>query len=561
MKSYLAVGVGLLVAACGGTGPGDSPTISTVTPATGTVGTELRIVGTDFQTGAEVLVGDFTATGVAVNGATEIFASVPAGVVADSTYDVTVRNTSGGEITFADAFTAVVPVLSFVNGATRPSGSNGSTVIVEGHAFGDAQGSGQVLFSNGAGGTVVGAIAAADDWTDSFIITTVPAAAADGPILVQTGTGTSNSLDFVITNSAPFSPSAIAWNAGQSIPTAVSGHSATYVPIVDGVGTTVEHIYVIGGAKTDSIPLVDVDYTIIQTDGSISGFSTGTALPAGRAFHRTVSATQFNSKVQRPAGFLFVLGGIETKNGDPVTTVYQVPLNSDGTTGAAVTSTALPAPLHSFGAVVFRSTIYIAGGATTGNVPSDVVYRSEIDTLGNLGAWEALTSLPSARAYHGFGQFGAALYVFGGETGTVDPNDGNYTSNASKTGEVLYAPINLRDGLLPASWTVNGSAMQKSRSKASALIAGSNVFVTAGLYAAAGTASTESIYATLNSNGSVSTFNGATGSNTISALGGINLFNHAAVSYIDATGNARVMVLGGDDVNNPGTKSKAVFYY
>ncbi len=66
----------------------------------------------------------------------------------------------------------------------------------------------------------------------------------------------------------------------------------------------------------------------------------------------------------------------------------------------------------------------------------------------------------------------------------------------------------------------------------------------------------------LNSDGTVASFNGATGSNTISSLtGGINIFNHASVGYTDGSGAFHVLVIGGDDVNAPGTKHTGVFFY
>jgi hypothetical protein len=59
----------------------------------------------------------------------------------------------------------------------------------------------------------------------------------------------------------------------------------------------------------------------------------------------------------------------------------------------------------------------------------------------------------------------------------------------------------------------------------------------------------------------VGSFGGATGSNTLLSEGGVNLFNHAAIAYVDAAGVAHVMILGGDDVNTLGTKRSAVFFY
>ncbi len=93
----------LLVACDDPTGPdpdGPPPTVSAVEPATGTVGTELRITGTNFRAGASVQVGELSATGVDVTGETEVFASVPTGVVADMTYDVAVTNSDETTVTF-----------------------------------------------------------------------------------------------------------------------------------------------------------------------------------------------------------------------------------------------------------------------------------------------------------------------------------------------------------------------------------------------------------------------------------------------------------------------------
>jgi hypothetical protein len=543
------------------TGPkqGPAPTMMTVSPTTGTVGTELRVGGMNFRSGATVQVGDFSAAAAQVSGDTAAFALVPSGVQAGSTYSVKLSNSDGSSVTLPNAFEAVAPTLRFMNSATKPSGNTGSTVIVEGDAFGDVQGPGQVLFSDGAGGTVAAAIAQATDWTNTFIVTTVPAGAATGPVAVMTGTGTSDSLPFTVTQNATLSPSTIHWTQTQDLPAALSGHRAQFVPIDDSTGTTVQYVYVSGGAGDDSLPVSDVNMAVIQQDGSLGSWSPVTALPVGRAFHRMVAATPFNSKVQG-SGYLYAMGGIETKNEQPTTTVYRAQLNRDGTLGSWTEVTSLPAPLHSFGAVLFRSAIYIAGGATTDNAPTASVYRATIDTLGDLSDWQPMPDLPGDRAYFDFQTFGGYLYAVGGDTAAVDPNDGNYTGNSTKLSDVIYAKIDLRSGDVGA-WTLNTSAMQKARSKHSALVAGGTIFVSAGLYAAAGTGSSENSYAQINSDGSVGSFAGATGSNTLQSVTGVNLFNHAALAYVDAAGVAHVMILGGDDVNAPGNKQAAVLFY
>ncbi len=217
-------------------------------------------------------------------------------------------------------------------------------------------------------------------------------------------------------------------------------------------------------------------------------------------------------------------------------------------------------PLRSLGAVVFRSRICVAGGATTDGAPTAKVCRAAIDTLGDLGEWTELESLPSARAAHGFQTFGGYLYSIDGDGGAVAPDDVS-TNQAGRLDQIAYARINLRTGDLLGSWTVNGTSLGKVRSKHSALAAGGDIFVSAGLYAAAEQGSSDNTYAQINADGTVGSFGGAIGSNTLQSAGAGSVFNHAAIVYVEGAGVAHVMILGGDDVNSPGARSAKVFYY
>lgn len=556
--------VAAIVAACGSsdsTAPrGTAPTITSVSPAQGTVGTELTIVGTDFRAGASVSVGGTNADSVQVAGATTVYARVPVGVTAGQSYDVVVTNSDGTKATRAAAFKAVPPTLLYVNGATRPSANSGSTIILEGSGFGDSQGTGQVLFSNGTGGTVASVIATPDDWTDGFIITTVPAGAASGDVVVTTATGTSAPLTFTLSQNAQFSPSTISWTATTPLPVGVSGHSAQFASL-PGVQTA-NVVYVTGGADSTRSPRSDVMFAPIQANGQLGAWTSTAALPSPVAFHASVVATAFNSRVKTTgAGYIYVLGGENDSTGVPTATIYRGALATDGTVSAWTTAGQLPVALHSLGAVIFRGDLYIAGGSTTGNAPSNAVYRARIDSLGVLGSWQAQPSLPSKRSYSALLQFGGALYTVGGDSSAATPNDSSVTGGM-RMSELDYAKINLRTGdLAVAGWTLNGSSLSKATSKHTAVAAGGSILVTAGLYNGATTGSSEESYAQFNSDGSVASFNGATGSKTIASAGGKDLFNHAAVAYVDASGVAHVLVLGGDDVNAPGKKRAEVWFY
>lgn len=563
-SAYVALALAGALAACNSsTAPsGSAPTLLSVSPTTGTVGTELTLTGTDFRAGATVLLDSAEADSVEMANADTLYALVPAGVTVGHAYSVTIRNADGSEATKDTVFTPVSPVLQYVNGATKPSGNSGSTVILEGQAFGDRQGAGNVLFSDGAGGTVAGTIASPDDWTNTFIVTTVPSGAATGDVVVKTGTGTSGALTFTVVSNAAFSPSTIGWTATTALPVGLSGHSAAFAVV--GTGSNPSNVvYVTGGADSTDVPRNDALYATIQASGQLSAWTATAAMPGAVAFHASVVATPYNSRV-RGAGFIYVMGGATDAAGTSSSAIYRGTLDAStgAVTGWTTMTTSLPAALHALRAVIFRGDIYIAGGAGTGNAPVSTVFRSRIDSTGALGAWQTEPALPFARAYEGFGQFGGYLYVFGGDSAAVTPNDSSYTNNGSKLNQVAYARINLRTGdLADSSWTVNGSGLTKATSKHTAVIAGGNVLVTGGLYNGAGTGSSEESYAQLNSDGTVSSFNGATGSHTIASAGGKELFNHAALGYVDANGVAHVLILGGDDVNAPGKKRAEVWFY
>jgi hypothetical protein len=517
-------------------------------------------VGSNFGDGAQVFLGTFESDSVDVVADTLVFAFTPAGLVADQVYAVRVVNPGGEDATMNAAFTAVGPDLDFVNGASKPSGNVGSTVVIDGAAFGDLQGPGQVLFSDGAGGTIAAAIASEDDWTNTFILTTVPSGAGTGDLVVTTGTGTSEALTFTVTSEATFSPSVVDWNTTTDLPVGLSGHAAAFVPIDDGAGGVVRHVHVTGGSSNDSVPRTDVSFAVIQSDGTLGAWTSATNLSAAREFHASAVATPFNSRVQGD-GWLYVLGGIDAKGGDPMTTVSRAPLNGDGSLGGWSAATSLPEPLHSVDAVVFRSAIYVVGGSTMGNVPVTTAYRAAIDTLGQLGAWEPLPSLPGARSYHTLTAIGNCLHVFGGDSATVEPESDALTGTRFKG--IVRARIDLRTGgLTSTGWSADDTETVKSRNKHTALIAGGGVLLTAGIYEGIGfSGSSENMFGQIASDCEVSEFNGANNSNSIRSKNGGNLFNHAAISYVDAGGAAHVMILGGDDVDDPGVKRQAVWFF
>lgn len=533
------------------------PSLNSLEPAEGTVGTELEVAGSNFESGATVSVGEHEADVSDVT-STTIYADVPSGIPSETALDVTVTNPNGESASLSEAFTGIPPVLAFVNSATKPSGNTGSTVIVEGKAFGDSQGDARVLFSDGNEGFIEAVIEDPDDdWTDSFIVTTVPDNAEDGPMVVETPTGTSEQMEFIVTDGAAFSPSSIQWTSTQPLPDPVSGHRAVHTSIAGDNDEVSEYVQVLGGRNLDGENMSQALYGEIDQQGEVMAWSHGSGLPQPISHHAAVSATPFNAPLDGH-GYVYVLGGIDNEEDEPVSDVRRGSLNQDGSIGNWSSQRPLPEPLHSLEAVVFRGAVYVAGGAGEGHEPTDRVYRAEIDTDGELGPWQEQASLPSDRAYHGLNTFGGRLYVTGGEQEAVAPG---ITENQDHTGEVAYARIDLRSGEIDGDgWIINDNEMGKSRSKHSTMAAGGNLFVTSGVYSGQ-PGSSENIYAQIRSDGSVDEFGGATGENTLQSEGGTNLFNQAVISYVDGDGVARIMVIGGNDVEDPGNRQVDVMYY
>ncbi|MGH9176652.1 MAG: IPT/TIG domain-containing protein, partial [Vicinamibacterales bacterium] len=117
-----------------------SPTVTAVTPATGTAdgGTAVTIDGTNFAVGASVTIGGTAATNVTVVNGTRITATTPAH--AAGAVDVVVTNQNGSSGTLANGYTYVV--LPSVTGLSPSSGTTagGTTVTINGGGFTGATG-------------------------------------------------------------------------------------------------------------------------------------------------------------------------------------------------------------------------------------------------------------------------------------------------------------------------------------------------------------------------------------------------------------------------------------
>jgi hypothetical protein len=446
------------------------------------------------------------------------------------------------------------PFVSSVNGVTAPSGSIGSQVIITGLTFGGIQGSSQVFFANSLGGTTIAAtIASPSDWTNTYIITTVPNGAFTGPIVVQTGGGTGGGQTFAVTPTPPevsFTPSAVAWTAGPALPDSVSGNAVTFAQIRTA-GKDTGYVYSVGGAGNGGTPVTTVSYAGVTTPGSLEAWKPATALPTGVAFAAAAAATQRSAFVSS-TGYLYVVGGV----GNSAGTIYRAAINgTNGTLGTWSSAATLPAPLHSMAAMIYRGSLYVLGGAAnSNNAPVATAYRYPIQADGSLGLSGSGTpvtegSLPAPRARLSLGVYGLYMYAVGGDSTARSPNDSVPTS--AQTASVYYAKMNVSSHDV-AGWSATGS-LDVARAAHTTIVAGAGILVTGGVYSGG----THDSYAAVTvTDGTVGTFSTVSG-----GPGGLKLFNQGATGFLGVDGSFHVLVAGGDDVNAAGTKQVNTFIY
>lgn len=455
---------------------------------------------------------------------------------------------------FGNILPQTQPVLSSLNGALTPIGPVGSVVVLTGAGFGETQGAGRVNFiPQSTGG--IGITPTVLSWTQAAITIIAPTAdPGDYSVSVVNGNSSisSSQRTFTLTAAQPFTPSAVTWTAGPALPQAISGAAATYARI----GSS-HFVYVVGGAAAGGAPVNTVYYAPVGTDGTLGAWTATTPLPTALSFPAAVAATQWNSEVLT-FGYLYVLGGSTSAGGAPVTTIYRAPIANTGILGNWMSITALPAPLRSLGAAVQYGSMYVIGGATTGNNPVVTTYRLPVQVSGNLnGPWKAQGSLPAGRARFGMGVLGLYLYVVGGDASATVPDDAATTGMQNT---VYVAKLNPSTRDIATPWAAT-TGLGNARAANTAVFASGNALVIGGLYTGASTHTSESEYAAINEDGTAGAFATAAPATSLNALCSCNLFNQATTGYVAGNGTYHVLVAGGDDVNAPGTRRAETFTF
>jgi IPT/TIG domain/Galactose oxidase, central domain len=163
--------------------PMPAPSITSLSPTSGPVGTEMTITGTNF--GATQATSTITFNGTIATpitwSATSILLFVPAGA---STGPVVV--TSDSQASNSVTFTVKLGITSL----TPSSGPIGASVTIAGGGFGTTKGTSTVVF-----GTTV---ATTTSWSNTSIVAVVPTGASTGNVVVTVGGVASNGFSFTV---------------------------------------------------------------------------------------------------------------------------------------------------------------------------------------------------------------------------------------------------------------------------------------------------------------------------------------------------------------------------
>jgi YD repeat-containing protein len=162
------------------------PSISSLTPSSGTLGALVTITGLNF--GASQGTSTVTFNGARATptswSAAQIVAPVPPGATTGQVV-VTVNSLASNGVSFT--------VLPSISNLTPSFGSTGTAVNITGWLFGSSQGTGTVTFN--------GTSATPTSWTNASIVAPVPAGATTGPVIVTVGGVATNSANFTLTAS------------------------------------------------------------------------------------------------------------------------------------------------------------------------------------------------------------------------------------------------------------------------------------------------------------------------------------------------------------------------
>ena len=183
------------------------------------------------------------------------------------------------------------------------------------------------------------------------------------------------------------------WTTGTALPAAISN-----VHLI----ITNSRVYLAGGNSGTSY-VATVYYAVINSDGTLGSWTSGTALPEG--FYCAATVLTKNR--------VYLCGG---RNASEVfSKIYTTTINSDGTLGTwSLVSNSLPAAVWTATPYVTKNRVYLIGGTNTAGSPVSTVMTAPINADGTIGTWILGTSMPGALSQSYALALKNKLYTLGG---------------------------------------------------------------------------------------------------------------------------------------------------
>jgi len=433
------------------------------------------------------------------------------------------------------------PALAAVNGAAFPILRAGERITLEGLGFGDARGTGSVVFRGSTGD--ITAPADSTDWSNTHIITIVPNGAMSGAVEVLTDGGLSLRLPCIIAAQPTFEPATLTWRAATPLPLAKWGIAAAVGQQESGAGIET-FVVALAGGETDG-DTTRVFLGRADTSGAVHSWQLVSSLPAPRTYAAVVLATPHTTR-RSASPALYVAGGL-SPTGQAIGTVIAASLSlPEGMVGEWVPVVALPEGLVAPRATLASGMIYLTGGTDASGTPRQGRYAARVRADGALEGWFQGPAAPSALGFHGSVELARRLWVFGGAAGAAPPSSSDTLEprreDASSVG------LSARSGFFASEpWVDGGAVFTGGRSRFATLRAGGYILAVGGLYPGAGLSLAETVAAAV-TDSTLGPFTGPVGSNTIAGLGGGIPVDAVGVSWHELDGRAHALVLGGSDL-------------
>jgi len=406
-----------------------APSITSLNPTSGVLGTSVTITGANFGASQGTSTVSFNGIGAAPTSwsATSIVAPVPAGA---TTGNVVV--TVGGVASNGVGFTVTAPGPS-ITSLNPSSGLAGASVTVTGANFGATQGTSTVKFN--------GISAPPTSWSATSIVAAVPTGATTGNVVVTVGGVASNGVSFTVTVPAPSitsvnpasglvgasvtitganfgatqGTSTVKFNGTAATPTSWSATSI--VAAVPTGATTGNVVVTVGGVASNGVSFtVTVPAPSITSLNPTSGLVGTSVAISGANFGATqgTSTVKFNGTTATPTGWSATSIAAQVPagatSGNVVVTVGGVASNGVGftvqtdTTPPVVTITAPASNATVSGTITLTATAtdpdspvsfvqFQVDGANTGAQLTAAPYSLSLDTTTLSNGAHSLTAV------------------------------------------------------------------------------------------------------------------------------------------------------------------------